>query len=377
MCVALAVAACSGSRHTPAAAGIRTTVDSSGSYPVTTVSGEAPMWRVDSLAVITPDSNVGFSQVRTIALDPAGGIWIPDTRERTLARFGDDGHLIETRGRVGAGPGEFRSLYAVTVFGGKLWLFDPSNARTVRWTAGGAVDSSWIWFGSLATDATLVRWYPTPGGPYVYQPRFATPRRDQFIHVPTRSSADTVAAPTPPWPKVDEEECNGPNGSIWFWPSPFHAAPISVPYRGRVVTTSGAEYRLASVDASGDTVALLVHDVPRAPITDQDWRDATADYRADHDTLKLSGCHGATRRYPAKPAIRAMTTDEDGRLWVERWVSAGLVWEAWRGDTVLGRLPEPRRLEGVTPSFLGDRFAVATAGPVGGVEVRLYRFRPE
>jgi hypothetical protein len=146
-----------------------------------------------------------------------------------------------------------------------------------------------------------------------------------------------------------------------------------VPYLGGQVVNVGTDYRLAVVNAAGDTVRMLVRDVPRAPVTDEDWMAGTAESRGGHDTLNLSGCTGEQVRYEFKPAITQLATDEDGRLWVRRAAVDGTFWEAWRGDTLLGTVPAPPQWGGSLPSFLGDRLAVLQEGPEGGYQVGVYR----
>ncbi len=131
MCLALTIlAACNaGVQDTPSA--LTVSIDSGGVVPVITVSGEAPEWTLDSLAVIRAEPTVGFSRVRSIALDPRGGVWVADVGENRLSYFGDDGVFIEDRGRVGSGPGEFRSPYGTAVHNGAATGFTYS-ARLFR-----------------------------------------------------------------------------------------------------------------------------------------------------------------------------------------------------------------------------------------------------
>ena len=108
-----------------------------------TVSGEPEEWALESLTVVRPEPMVGFANVRSIALD-VGGVWVGDMQENRLLRYGDDGQLLESRGRQGSGPGEFTRPFAITTYRGSLLLFDPSAARVTRWTSTGALDSIWI-----------------------------------------------------------------------------------------------------------------------------------------------------------------------------------------------------------------------------------------
>lgn len=194
-----------------------------------------------------------------------------------------------------------------------------------------------------------------------------------YYRVPPTGSQDTILAPRGAWPTRPAEVCKDDRGSTWIWGSPFSQVRVWVPYLGGQVVNVGTDYRLAVINAAGDTVRMLVRDVALAPVTDEDWRAGTSASRAGHDTLRLSGCTGEQVRYEFKPAITALATDEDGRLWVRRAAVDGTFWEAWRGDTLLGRVPASPQWGDSPPSFLGDRVAVLQEGPEGGYQVGVYR----
>lgn len=365
--------ACSPPAEDSTRPGLSMRIDSTGNFPVLTVSGEPEEWALESLTIVRPEPTVGFARVRSIALDPAGGVWIGELQENRLLRYGDDGQLMESRGRQGAGPGEFSRPSVITTHQGALLLFDASAARVTRWTPSGALDSIWTVPG-ITTGGSEVYWHPASDGPRIWQwARRAGVLFDAYLRVPPRGAHDTIAAPQGPWPRVPTEECPDNKGNIWIWPSPFHPVLARAPYLGGKAVNVGSEYRIAIMDEAGDTLRILVHDVPRAPVTDADWLEGTSESRAGHDTLTLSGCTGEQVRYPLKPAIEQLVTDEDGRLWVKRLAVGGVVWEAWRGDTLLGKVTAPTQRGMSRPSFLGDRMAVLQEGPEGGYQVAIFR----
>lgn len=365
--------ACSPPAKDPTRRGLSVQIDSAGNFPVVTVSGEPEDWALESLTVVRPEPTVGFASVRSIALDPAGGVWIGEMQERRLLRYGDDGQLIESRGRQGAGPGEFTAPFAITTHRGSLLLFDPSAARVTRWTPSGALDSIWV-VPHVTTGGQEVHWHPAADGPRVWQwVRRAGVMFDAYFRVPLAGSLDTIIAPQGAWPSVPTELCTDTQGKTWIWPSPFHPVLVRAPYMSGNAVNVGSEYRIAIINESGDTLRILTRDVPRAPITEADWLAGTAESRAGHNTLTLTGCTGEQERYPFKPAIEQLVTDEDGRLWVKRLAVGGTVWEAWRGDTLLGKVTAPAQWGLSRPSFLGDRMAVLQEGPEGGYQIGIYR----
>lgn len=365
--------ACSPPANDSTRLGLSVQIDSTRDFPVVTVSGEPEAWALETLAIVRPEPTVGFANVRSIALDPAGGVWIGEMQEKRLLRYGDDGQLIESRGARGAGPGEFSSPFAITTYRGSLLLFDPSAARVTRWAPSGALDSTWVVPG-ITTGGSEVHWHPAPDGPRIFQwARKAGTLFDAYLRAPLTGSLDTIMAPQGAWPTVPTEVCPDNRGTIWIWPSPFHPVRVRAPYLAGRAVNVGSEYRIAITDEEGDTVRILVHDVPRAPVTEADWLEGTSESRAGHDTLTLTECTGKQVRYPLKPAIDQLVTDEDGRLWVKRLAVGGSVWEAWRGDTLLGKVVAPAQWGLSRPSFLGDRLAVLQEGPEGGYQIAIYR----
>lgn len=348
-------------------------VDTTGPFPVTTVAGEPERWALESLVVVRPEPTVGFAAVRSIALDPAGGVWVGEMQEKRLLHYGDDGRLIERRGRRGMGPGEFSSPFAVTVHRGALLLFDPNAARVTRWAPDGTLDSTWSEPGATM-GGSEVHWYPAPDGPRIWQHvRRDGVRLDAFLRIPPTGAQDSILGPYGPWPEVPTEVCPDDEGNTWIWPSPFHPVHVRAPSLGGRAVNVGTDYRIAIMNAAGDTLRVLARDVPRAPVTDADWLAGTAESRGGHDTVNVSGCTGEQVRYAYKPAIQQLAADEDGRLWVQREAVEGTVWEAWRGDTLVGKVAAPPQWGLSRPSFLGDRVAVLQAGPEVGYQVGIYR----
>lgn len=370
-------------RQAPAGEHLAISIDSSGSFPVVTARGEPGRWTLESLAVIRPDSVYGFSHLRSIAIDPAGGVWIADSREDVLQHYGDDGRLIESRGRTGAGPGEFRRPFTIAMDSGRLVVWDIDLSRTTRWLANGDLDDSWLWMGGNAASSGT-QWYATPSGPKLYMPIY---QRDDDGKVVERAVVwlgmnlggrhDTIMAPRLATTSSDETRtCDGENGSIWFWPTPFLPKVSAAPHDGLVAMTQGSRYEIELLARSGDTLKQLVREVPLRPVSDAEWDSASSEYRSDSDTMSLSHCRGKFRRMASHPAIVAMTSDAQGRLWVESVTDSGTGWEAWRNDSLLGRVAAPPTapaFHGPIPVFDRDRLAVPVLVEAGGMEVVLYR----
>ena len=57
--------------------------------------------------VDTADENVAFYMPSAIAVDGAGDLYILDTGNHRIQKFGPDGKFLASLGRQGQGPGEF------------------------------------------------------------------------------------------------------------------------------------------------------------------------------------------------------------------------------------------------------------------------------
>jgi hypothetical protein len=348
------------------------TVDSTGAVPVISVAGEAPVWTLDSLAAIRAEPTVGFSRVRSLALDPRGGIWVADVGENRLSYFADDGAWIEDRGRVGSGPGEFRTPYGIAVYAGGLLVHDVDNSRIVRFALDGGADTSWVIGTRLTGDAMSVRLYPNADGPLLLDVvRDTNPPRRVYARVGTD---EQLIAPPRSAALVDSKECMNAD-AIHFFGSPFSPIQIASAYGRGSVATEGGDYRLDIFNGSAALKRTITRKVARDSISQAEFDAENADWLKYSAANNTAGCRGDIKRYEFKPAIRALLPDADGRLWVERRKQGGFVYEVWQGDSLIAQVPAPDREEGIPPVMLGDRLAVVAESPDEGHEVRLYRIR--
>ena len=103
--------------------------------------------------VDTADENLAFYMPGGMAVDDAGNIYILDTGNHRIQKFGPDGKFLATLGRQGQGPGEFLYPSRLDIDdAGYLCVSDPHNNRvqvltpdgrdhrTIRFTEGGAGD---------------------------------------------------------------------------------------------------------------------------------------------------------------------------------------------------------------------------------------------
>ncbi len=353
-------------------------------YPVVTVRGEPPAWHLEKLATILSPDGVGFTRAITALIDPKGGVIVLDPHERTLYRFDDSGKFLGTIGRVGSGPSEFRVPEAIGWLGDELIVYDPENARILRWGRDAAFRGEWRLTGPVLTG-DLPLFAGLGGTLWLYQGGLGPSGKYQsnFIRFPPTGHDDTlwlaphkqIESTGPPKGHDGYVVCVEPNGFTWF-DSPFWNAPSKrvVTPQGDLLQTTGPDYRLVVTNAAGDTVKALVHDVTRAPISDAEWNAGIADYKGWLPKHPGASCSGGESRASAKPAIRDLATDDSGRVWVERYMETGYRWEAWQGDRIVGAFDVADTATNIKVDFRGDRVTFLRYHEEdGGQDVLLYR----
>ncbi len=368
----LALGAC-GRVHSVVPA-MTTVVDSTGKYPVVTVTGEPPAWHLDSLGVILDSGGVGFQDIHGVLIDPRGGVLVLDRKRPALDRFDDHGTLLGVLGRAGSGPDEYRAPTAIGWIADTLAVYDPMNGRTVRWTRDGRWLGQWLTVGATGQipiyqagpdHVWLLQYGVAPNG---------KPQRN-FVRFPQTGANDTLWPPPPHGDGSTREECRWGKGLITFFTRPFSTPSFAVrpTSQADLAELIGRDYRVAIVSPAGDTLRVLSHSLPPVPVTDAEWHDSVADYEAFRDSVSGESCEGSMVRPATKVPVDGLELDATGRIWVQRIDSAGPVWDIWQGDTLVATARGSTRSRYDPIDIRGDRMAIVRDSDDGGKLVVVYR----
>jgi sugar lactone lactonase YvrE len=106
--------------------------------------GKTPKVRIDLVRtlgdVAAENETVAFYMPSGIALDSQGNLYILDTGNHRVQKFGPDGRYLASFGRQGQGPGDFAYPDSIDIDGEDLvWVSDPNNQRIQVFTPAGAV----------------------------------------------------------------------------------------------------------------------------------------------------------------------------------------------------------------------------------------------
>ena len=352
---------------------LSTTVDSSGRYAVVTVSGEPTLGTIDSVTVVRD----AFGGVRSVLLDPAGGVWALDERARRVAHYDDTGQRRAVLGKQGSGDGEYATPYSIAWGGGDIMVFDPGNSRVGRWQP----DGTWrgAWKAVPITGGSNARFFPSGSSASAWLFQFSFLRTGQpapaFARFPLTPMGDVRWVPPTVRGGLDNVVICTVGQVQRTFATPFTLGETWQPALGsNLLYVHGVDYAIATVDSAGDTLRVFRRDVAQAPITDAEWAVSGAPLDSFR-TANPGSCNGSFTRPRAKAVVRALTLDDRGHVWVERVTGSGFIWEVWEGDRLIGAVPGIDRDADVPIDIRGDRVAFVVREPGGEQVVKVYRYQ--
>lgn len=307
------------------------------------------------------DGDRALTDVSGLAVTRSGLLLVGQPQARTIAVF-RNGRQVRTIGRAGRGPGEFRSIAHVGTVNGLIYGYDPNQLRLVVFDTGGTHVKTWS---SIQVDF----------GPHLVPNAPAHVMGDgTLLVVPTFVNIQESAIESIPVARVSSR------GELikfiarldWKGPGSAHVnartrggrvANLFVPQRvsfnslfavdptglfsvvvDRAIPdpTGETTFRVIKIDLDGDTVFDRSYKYELKPISDADWRAATAEQRSRLEKLwsspvlnvpqrELSRALDEAFRKPAfQPGVEEVLIGTDGRIWLKagsigsrasRWLS--------------------------------------------------------
>lgn len=279
-----------------------------------------------------PDEYI-FGRVAFLAPSRNGSIFVLDDQGPRLRLYSSDGTYLRDVGRIGEGPGEYQQIVGIGMTpADELAVFDVALARISFFSSEGdflrSVPSHTG--GNWRADAFRV---DTEGDFLVYTARYATvfdPRTGRQIGVGPEGSdrtlylrvssngeiLDSLAIPVSTRPRRRGFVVMTSEGNLTPFGDELQYAPSP---EGYIVAGYTTEYAIHRLDRGGTPLSRFLR--PYEPVRlarreRSEWQ-ARADYYSRRPRAPAQGAIP-----DVKPAFRRLEVDEDGRIWVHRYVRA-------------------------------------------------------
>lgn len=385
----LLVLACTGSEESAAAPALSVTVDASGAYPVVLSSGEPPAWWLEEVVEVGSDGFEGelgpdaFSRIRDVAVGPLGRIWVADGQTSEIRVFGPDGSHVRSLGGRGEGPGEIGYIQSFTVADDVVRVWDRANARVATFDSAGAWVDSWRYENRGSGSSDYFRFYE-PGDDALFAINFAV-RDGEALSEWQRIWPDSAGMrwlqPQRPRAPGGTIQCPTSDGSIHLFGPPYRGTAVVLPDApGRSWVGASDRYSFHLIDVAGDTLRQIRRDRVEPPLTDEEWIESTADWRAFREEYPMATCRplGGLERPATKGAWSSVVESPTGQLWVEVYTEGGTTWEVFDGNgALIGTLPGLGHDDSVRPFFGGTHVAWVVEDSLGVQKVRAGRIARE
>ena len=270
-----------------------------------------------TIGVAEGDEDLMLGDVRALAVAADGSVYLTEGAP-ALKKFGPDGAFVKVFGRVGSGPGEYRSPDGglAVLKDGRVVIRDPGNGRLSVYTADGEPAETWRIQSSFNTSRRL--YADTAGNLYTLILFDPEARVEDWVmglqrFSPNGTKADSIRAPK--WQyergqiKGEKEGSSSVNDvpfsprESWAWsPLGYYVGGVSTGYRIEVFRP-GSPLRIE-------------RNAPPVPVQPAEAAD-----------LKRVATDNMVRNFPGwvwngpevprvKPPFREVYAGDDGRIWV-------------------------------------------------------------
>jgi hypothetical protein len=347
---------------------VETAIDTIGGVEYLRNTGTPPTWRIETRLTLGSAGAIGepapdeFGRVSSAITGPNNRVYVADALNDEIKVFDPNGALAFRFGRDGEGPGEFGTIYSLAWLGDTLLALDFQVGRIGLFSA----DGEWIGQrrhpGSISGSPAFLRFFQTDQREaWAFSLSTSPDRSRVFVRHTPNGVSDTLRLLSADDPTSSVIICDHPNGSISFFNIPYASRLLQHPARnGLLAAVQTAEYRIAFLDATGDTVRVVERELEPVPTTSDGWDEGLEEYRTYRDENPGASCEpGSVDRPSVQPPVRSLLLDPGGRLWTEVITVDGVFWEVFdpRGR-LAGRVPAFSYGDRTAPYF-SDRYVVA------------------
>jgi hypothetical protein len=324
------------------------------SQDTTVVRSNAPgVWRnprlVEELRIgaVEGDDHYIFGRVSDVEVTSDGSIWVADGQGPRVRIYDRNGRYVRDVYRAGAGPGEIKGIMGIDLTPDRqIAIWDLPNHRVSLYRENGdyvtsfpSISSSWggesfqvdragrFWIFTSVRNPACIRQVTAPDGT-VTEVGTEGPgcgRAAYFRYSSKGVLTDTLFIPIPQSSeRVPSFVIMLPEGPV----QPFVSVwSYALSPEGYIVTAHSSRYAISLVRGSG-TSARTSRPVTRIerqyqPVRLSSGEQSEWQARADYYTRRQPGGASAGVKVPdIKPPIRSISVDDDGRVWVDRYVAA-------------------------------------------------------
>lgn len=312
--------------------------------------GEDARWEGASVAevvarigMVDGPSEYLFGDVRSVAADAGGRIYVADRIGSTVRVYDPEGRFLGQIGDEGQGPGEYEWPGDLT-FGpdGRLYVRDLNRITVLEspdpngipdsvaetWRIPGL--ANYLSSRRSRVDHSGRYYYPARRGPSDFYLVFEGGEHvGDTVHVPRyRTLASTRRAvymyPGSGDGRVFDGLAHAPFEPVASW---------DITSSGNVVGGDGARQRVLETNAAADSVDAVAVDVRggRRPVPTKEREDSARAFQARVDSLpvpvselqNISEAVRAGQLPDSLPAWRSVHVADDGSIWIERWPLEG------------------------------------------------------
>lgn len=268
--------------------------------------------------VVFNDSDLIMGDISSVAVDSNGDVYIADSDQLTIHRFTSDGSFIESFGRDGDGPGEFRSLLRIRYREGKVYALDRSQNRITAFRPDSldAFHSISLSVNPQSSGSHLrsmpEEFFVLPENKFLLAFSLVAGDSERLyfqpvdILQPDRGYLNTDDIRIP----VDQSVLFSNSGNMGFINPIYGRRSTLYATSDGTIYSNWSEHMLFKLyDSGGNYTGALYDRINKKPLTRRQLRERYSDFYMD--ILR-------NEELPDRwPALRSFLVDDDKRLWIE------------------------------------------------------------